>query len=136
MILKWGKSNVHFICMDTNSLISLIYATDFNKDVSENFGKYFGTLNYDERKKNRLPVEKNKRLLGLMKDGKGGKIITISAAAAAATLKPYSNCVQKDAHGIDESELIRAKKRSKILSLLKMCFRYNKWFYNTRKSKL
>ena len=51
MILKWGKSNVHFICMDTNSLISLIYATDFNKDVSENFGKYFGTLNYDERKK-------------------------------------------------------------------------------------
>lgn len=51
MILKWGKSNVHFICMDTNSLIPLIYATDFNKDVSENFGKYFGTLNYDERKK-------------------------------------------------------------------------------------
>lgn len=51
MILKWGKSNVYFICMDTNSLISLIYATDFNKDVSENFGKYFGTLNYDERKK-------------------------------------------------------------------------------------
>ena len=70
-----------------------------------------------------------------MKDGEGGKIITIFSAAAAAP-KPYSNCVQKDAHGIDESELIRAKKGSKILSLLKMRFRYNKWFYNTRKRKL
>ena len=52
-----------------------------------------------EKEKGPLPVRKNKKVTGLMKDEKGGKIITKSVAIGP---KLHSYCLQKDVHKIEE----------------------------------
>ena len=46
MIPKWGKSNAHFIYLDIDSTISLIYADDIYEDTIEDVRKCFSTSNY------------------------------------------------------------------------------------------
>ena len=60
---------------DTDSFIILIKTEDFYKDISNNVEKWFDTSNYDENDKKLLPVGKNKKAIGLVKDKLGGKIM-------------------------------------------------------------
>lgn len=46
MTPKWGKSYVHFIYLNIESTISLIYADDIYKDTIEDVRKWFDTSNY------------------------------------------------------------------------------------------
>ena len=70
---KYGN-NVKLCYMDTDSFIMNIETEDFYKDVANDVEKRFDTSNY---KVNRpLPTGKNKKVIGLMKDELGGKIIT------------------------------------------------------------
>ena len=60
--------------MDTDSLIMNIKTNDFYKDISYDVDKRFDTSNYECNRP--LPTGKNKKVIVLMKDELGGKIIT------------------------------------------------------------
>ena len=56
------------------SFVMNIKTNDFYKDVSSDVDKRFDTSNYEVNRP--LPTGKNKKVIGLMKDELGGKIIT------------------------------------------------------------
>ena len=60
--------------MDTGSFVMNIKTKDFCKDVSSDLDKRFDTSNYEVNRP--LPTGKNKKVIGLMKDKLGSKIIT------------------------------------------------------------
>ena len=60
--------------MDTDSLIYDIETDDFYKDIAEDVKDRFGTSGYNPNQP--LPVCLNKKVIGLMKDELGGKIMT------------------------------------------------------------
>ena len=70
---KYGN-DVKLCYMDTDSFIINIKTNYFYEDIAKDVENRFDTLNY---KVNRpLPMGKNKKIIGLMKDELGGKIIT------------------------------------------------------------
>ena len=60
--------------MDTDSFIMNIKTNDFYKDIASDVEKRFDTSNYECNRP--LPIGKNKKVIGLMNDELGGKIIT------------------------------------------------------------
>ena len=70
---KYGN-NVTLCYMDTASFIMNIKTEDFYKDIANGVEKRFDTSNYEVNRP--LPTGKNKKVIGLMKDELGGKIIT------------------------------------------------------------
>ena len=70
--------NVKTCYMDTDSFIIHIKTEDFYKDISNDVEKRFDTSNYEVNRP--LPTGKNKKVIGLMKDELGGKIMTEFAA--------------------------------------------------------
>ena len=62
-------------CMDTDSFIIQIKTEHFYKDIANDVEKWFYTSNYDESDKRLLPIGKNKKVIGLLKDELGGKIM-------------------------------------------------------------
>ena len=67
------SNNVKLCYMDTDSFIMSIKTNDFYKDISNDVENRFDTSNYEVNRP--LPTEKNKKVIGLMKDELGGKII-------------------------------------------------------------
>ena len=68
------NDNVRLCYMDTNSFIMNIKANDFYKDISDDVDNRFDTSNYEAERP--LPIGKNKKVIGLMKNELGGEIIT------------------------------------------------------------
>ena len=68
------SNNVKLCYMDTDSFMMNIKTEDFYKDISNDVEKRFDTSNYEVDRP--LPTGKNKKVIGLMKDELGGKIIT------------------------------------------------------------
>ena len=66
--------NVKFCYMDTDSFIMHIKTKDFYKDIANDVEKRFDTSSYEVNRS--LPKGKNKKVIGLMKDELGGKIMT------------------------------------------------------------
>ena len=62
--------------MDTDNFIIHIKTEDFYEDIADDIGKWFDTSNYDKNDKKPLPVGKNKKVIGLVKDELGGTIMT------------------------------------------------------------
>ena len=77
---KYGD-HVKLCYMDTDSFIMNIKTEDFYKDVANDVEKRFDTSNYEVDRP--LSTRKNKKVIGLMKDGLGGRII-----AEFVTLRP------------------------------------------------
>ena len=67
-------NNVKLCYMDTDSFIMNIKTNYFYKDISNDVENRFDTSNYELNRP--LPTGKNKKIIGLMKDELGGKIIT------------------------------------------------------------
>ena len=67
-------NKVKLCYMDTNSFIMNIKTNDFYKDIASDVENRFDTSNYEVSSP--LPMGKNKKVIGLMKDELGGKIIT------------------------------------------------------------
>ena len=67
-------NNVKLCYMDTDSFIMNIKANDFYEDIANDAENRFDTSNYEVNRP--LPMGKNKKVIGLMKDELGGKIIT------------------------------------------------------------
>ena len=69
---KYGD-NVKLCYMDTDSFIMNIKTEDFYNDIANDVEKRFDTSNYECDRP--LPTGKNKKVIGLMKDGLGGRAI-------------------------------------------------------------
>ena len=77
------NDNVKLCYMDTDSFIMNIKTNYFYKDISNDAENRFDTSNYEVNTSEPsalacrpLPIGKNKKIIGLMKDELGGKIIT------------------------------------------------------------
>ena len=66
--------NAKLCYMDTSSFIINIKTKDFYEDIANDIKKRFYTSNYEVKRP--LPKGKNKKVIGLMKDELGGKIMT------------------------------------------------------------
>ena len=60
--------------MDTDSFVMNIKSEDFYNGIANDVEKRFDTSSYEVNRP--LPTGKNKKVIGLMKDELGGKIIT------------------------------------------------------------
>ena len=67
------NDNVRLCYMDTDSFIMNIKTNDFYKDISDDVDNRSDTSNYEVKRP--LPMGKNKKVIGLMKDELGGEII-------------------------------------------------------------
>ena len=67
------NDKVKLCYMDTDSFIMNIKTNDFYKDIANDVENRFDTSNYEVNRP--LPTGKNKKVIGLMKDELGGKII-------------------------------------------------------------
>ena len=85
---KYGN-RVKLCYMDMDSFIMSIKTNDFYKDISIDVDKRFDTSNYEINRP--LPTGKNKKVIGLMKDELGGKIIT-----EIVTLRPKTYSYSTD----------------------------------------
>ena len=68
------NDNVKLCYTDTDSFIINIKTNDFYEDIASDVENSFDTSNYEVNRP--LPTGKNKKVIGLMKDELGGKIIT------------------------------------------------------------
>ena len=67
------NDNVRLCYMDTDSFIMNIKTNDFYKDISDDVDNIFYVSNYEVKRP--LPIGKNKKVIGLMKDELGGESI-------------------------------------------------------------
>ena len=73
--MKQKNGNRVKLCyMDTDSFVMNIKTNDFYKDIANDVEKRFDKSNYEVNRP--LTTGKNKKVIGLMKDELGGKIIT------------------------------------------------------------
>ena len=106
--------------MDTNSFIINIKTNEFYKDISNDVENRFDTSNYEVNRP--LPTGKNKKIIGLMKDELGGKIIT-----EFVTLRPKTYSLLTD----DSKEDKKAKGTKKCVIKKKIKFNdYKKCLFN------
>ena len=100
--------------MDTESFIIYIKTEDFYKGIACDVGKWFDTSNYDEDDKRPLPIGKNKKIIVLLKDELGGKIIKEFVALRART----------DAYLMDDNSEHKKAKRTKKRRLMFENYKY------------
>ena len=86
--------NVKLCYMDTDSFIMNIKTEDFYKDIANDVEKRFDRSNYEVDRP--LPAGKNKKVIGLMKDELGGKIITEFAAVRPKTYSYLTDDCKED----------------------------------------
>ena len=72
---KYG-SKVKLSYMDTDSFVYEIETEDFYRDIAKDVEKRSDTSGYSKDENRPLRIGKNKKLIGLMKDELGGKIMT------------------------------------------------------------
>ena len=68
------NDNVRLCYMDTDSFVIHIKTNDFYKDIASDVENRFDASNYEVNRP--LPTGKNKKIIGIMKDELGGKIVT------------------------------------------------------------
>ena len=103
------NDNIKLCYMDTDSFVMYIKTNDFYKDIANDVEKRFDTSNYEVNRP--LPIGKNKKVMGLMKDELGGKITTEFVTLRPKTysyltddfiikrmikFNDYKNCLLKD----------------------------------------
>ena len=90
---KYGE-NIKLCYMDTDSLIMNIKTEDLYKDIANDAEKRFETSNYEVNSP--LPTGKNKKVIGLMKDELGGRVITEFVALRPKTYSYLTDDFEED----------------------------------------
>ena len=72
---KYG-SKVKLYYMDTDNFVYEIETEDFYRDIAKDVEKRFDTNKYSKDGNRSLPIGTSKKVIGLMKDELGGKIMT------------------------------------------------------------
>ena len=88
------NDDIKLCYMDTDSFVMNIKTEDFYKDITNDVEKRFDTSNYEVNRP--LPTGKNKKVIGLMKDELGGKIITESVNLRPKTYSYLINDCKED----------------------------------------
>ena len=86
--------NVKLCYTDTDSFIINIKTKDFYKDIANDVEDRFYTSNYEVDRP--LPTGKNKKVIGLMKDELGGKVITEFVALRPKTYSYLTDDCKED----------------------------------------
>ena len=114
------NDNVKLCYIDTDKFIMNIKTNDFHRDISNDVENRFDTSNYEVNMsetsalaRRPLPTGKNKKIIGLMKDELGGKIIT-----EFVTLRPKTYSFLTD----DGKENKKAKGTKKCIIKKKIKF--------------
>ena len=92
------QNNAKFCGIDIDRFIIHIKTEDFYKDVADDVQNWFDTSNYSEDDKKPLPIGKNKKVIGLMKDELRGKIMIELVALRLKTycyLMDYGDSIKK-----------------------------------------
>ena len=76
MVPKYGLEKLKLCYMDTDSLVYDIKTEDFYEDIANDVEARFDTSGYSKTDFRPLPIGLNKKVIGLMKDELGGKIMT------------------------------------------------------------
>ena len=76
MVPKYGLKKLKLCYMDTDSLVYYIKTEDFYKDIANDVEARFDTSGYSKTDFRPLAISLNKKVIGLMKDELGGKIMT------------------------------------------------------------
>ena len=76
MVPKYGLEKLKLCYMDTDSLVYDIKTEDFYEDIANDVEASFDTSGYSKTDFRPLPIGINKKVIGLMKDELGGKIMT------------------------------------------------------------
>ena len=105
---KYGD-NVKLCYMDTESFIIYIKTEDFYKDIADDVECKFDKSNYELDRP--LPTGKNKKVIGLMKDELGGKIIKEFVALRPKTYSYLTDDCEEDKKG-KRNKKMRDKKRA------------------------
>ena len=71
------------IWIPTDSFAYEIEAKDFYRDIAKDVKKRFDTSGYSKDDNRPLPIGENKKVIGLIKDELGGKIVTEVVALRA-----------------------------------------------------
>ena len=108
---KYGNK-VKLCYMGTDSFIMNIKTNDFYEDIANDVDNRFDISNYEVNRL--LPTGKNKKVIGVMKDEVGGKIIT-----EFVTLRPKTYSFLTD----DGKEDKKAKRTKKCV--IKMMIKFN-----------
>ena len=108
-------NNIKLCHMDTDGFIMNIKANDFYEDIASDVENRFDTSNYEVNRP--LLMGRNKKVIGLMKDELGGKIIT-----EFITLKPKTYSYVTD----DGKEDKKAKGTKKCVMKKMIKFNYYK----------
>ena len=91
---KYG-SKVQLCYMDTDSFVYEIETEDFYRDIAGDVEMRFDTSGYSKEDNRPLPIGKNKKVIGLMKDELGGKIMT-EFVALRAKMYAYRKLDEKE----------------------------------------
>ena len=83
------QNNAKLCYMDTESFIINIKTKDFYENIANDVDEGFGTSNYESDRP--LPTGKNKKVIVLMKDELGGKIMTEFVALRPKTYSYLMN---------------------------------------------
>ena len=103
MKAKYGN-NLKLCYMDTDSLVYHIKTEDFYEDIAKDVKARFDMSGYIRKDSRPLPIRINKKIIGLMKDELGGKIITEFVALRP---KPYA---YKNLDGVEDKKCKGIKK--------------------------
>ena len=76
MVPKYGLEKLILCYMDMDSLVYDIKTEDFYEDIANDVETRFDTSGYSKTDFRPLPIGLNKKVIGLMKDELGGKIMT------------------------------------------------------------
>ena len=98
------QNNAKLCYMDTESFIINIKTKDFYENIANDVDEGFGTSNYESDRP--LPTGKNKKVIVLMKDELGGKIMTEFVALRPKTYSYLMN---------DNTEVKKAKGTKKCV---------------------
>ena len=102
------KAKLHFT--DTDSLCYEIETEDFYKDISKDVDQKFDTSNFEKDHISGIASAKNKKVIGMMKDEAGAKIIKefVGLRAKLYSYKMYEGKEEKKCKGIKKN-VIRNK---------------------------
>ena len=118
MTSKYGE-NLKLCYMDTDSLVYHNQTEDFYANTADDVIDRFDTSSYDKDDVRPLPMDKNKKVIGMMEDKLGGKIMTefITSRSKSYAYK-YNSKEEKKCKGIKKCVIKKTLKFNDYINCL------------------